>query len=76
MNKNRLSVAEAARRLGVSPQCIRIGLERGTFKFGCVVRMKRNVYIIYRSAFEAETGLKGDADGRSDHDEADAERMY
>lgn len=51
-----MTVAETAKLLGVSPQCIRVGLERGAFKFGTVVQMKRKVYVIYRSEVEALTG--------------------
>ena len=61
MNKNgegTITIAEAARLLGTSPQSIRIGLCRGIFKFGAVIPMKENVYIIYRAKFEEETGIK------------------
>lgn len=51
-----MSVEETAKLLGVSPQCIRVGLESGAFKFGTVVKMKRKVYVIYRSEVEALTG--------------------
>lgn len=53
-----MSVAEASRLLGVSKQAVRVGIERGIFRFGVVVPMARKVFIIYRSAFEAETGIK------------------
>ena len=56
-----MTVQETARLLGVSPQCVRIGLERGAFSFGTVVQMKRKVYIIWRSAVEELTG-KGRTD--------------
>ena len=35
----RVTVAEAARRLGVSQQFIRIGLQRKILPFGCAVKM-------------------------------------
>ena len=58
MHKNgTMTVAEAAGHLGVSAQCVRIGMERGAFKFGAVVQMKQKVYIIFREKFEAETGI-------------------
>lgn len=47
-----MTVAETAKLLGVSPQCVRVGLQSGAFKFGTVVQMKEKVYIIYRSAVE------------------------
>lgn len=53
-----MTVSETAKLLGVSPQCVRVGLESGAFKFGTVVRMKRNVYVIYRSAVEQLIGRK------------------
>jgi len=51
-----MTVQETAKLLGVSPQCVRVGLESGAFTFGTVVRMKRKVYIIYRPAVEELTG--------------------
>ena len=47
-----MTVRETAKLLGVSPQCVRVGLQSGAFKFGTVVQMKEKVYIIYRSAVE------------------------
>ena len=47
-----MTVQETARLLGVSPQCVRVGLESGAFHFGTVVKMKRKVYVIYRQAVE------------------------
>ena len=57
--KTTMTVAETAKLLGVSPQCIRVGLERGAFTFGTVVQMKRKVYVIYRSEVEKLTGKGG-----------------
>lgn len=54
-----MTVDETAKLLGVSPQCIRVGLERGAFPFGTVVQMKRKVYVIYRSEVEKLTGKGG-----------------
>ena len=59
-----MTVKETARLLGVSPQCVRVGLESGALRIGAVVTMKRNVYIIYRSAVEALVG-KGGMDERN-----------
>ena len=66
-NDNRMTVAETARLFGVSPQCIRVGLENGAFTFGTVVQMKRKVYIIWRSEVERLTG-KGRKNGGGKED--------
>ena len=66
-NDNRMTVAETATLFGVSPQCIRVGLENGAFTFGTVVRMKRKVYIIWRSEVERLTG-KGRTNGGGKED--------
>jgi len=58
-----MTVQETARLLGVSPQCVRVGLESGAFQFGTVVKMKRNVYVIYRQAVEELIG-KGEPNVR------------
>ena len=57
-----MTVQETAKLLGVSPQCVRVGLESGAFRFGTVVKMKRKVYVIYRSEVEKLTG-KGRRNG-------------
>ena len=36
---SRISVSEAAKLLGVSPQFIRIGMQRGTLPIGAAVKM-------------------------------------
>jgi hypothetical protein len=51
-----MTVEEASKILGISPQAVRVGIEQGVFPWGVVVHMKRNVYIIYRSQLEALTG--------------------
>lgn len=53
-----MTVQETAKLLGVSPQCVRVGLESGAFQFGTVVKMKRKVYVIYRSEVEKLTGKR------------------
>lgn len=35
----KISIAEAAKEMGVSQQFVRIGLQRGILKFGCAVKM-------------------------------------
>lgn len=53
-----MTVREAADLLGVSAQCVRIGIQRGAFNFGTVVPMKSKVYVIFREKFEQETGIR------------------
>lgn len=49
---NRISVARAAKQMGVSQQFIRIGLQRGILKFGCAVKMSdRYTYYINSTKF-------------------------
>lgn len=37
--KNRVTVKDAAQRMGVSEQFVRIGLQRGLLPIGCAVQM-------------------------------------
>ena len=39
MDKNNVSVAEAAKLMGVSQQFVRVGLQNGVLPFGCAVKM-------------------------------------
>lgn len=49
----RIAVTEAARRMGITPQALRIGLRSGRFPFGTAVKMERRwVYYISRERFE------------------------
>lgn len=53
MEGSRVSVAEAAARMGVNPQFLRMGLRAGRFPFGTAVFMgKRWSYYINRERFE------------------------
>ena len=55
----RITVDEAARIMGVSPQTVRVGLQKGAFSFGAAVQMpgsSRYTYVIYPAAFEALFG--------------------
>jgi len=59
IEKERISIAEAAARTGMSMQTIRIGLQQGRLKFGTAVKTSTNwTYHIPRKAFEQylETG--------------------
>ena len=51
--RGRISVDEAARRMGVTPQFLRLGLRAGKFPFGTAVKMEgRWSYCINRTRFE------------------------
>ena len=53
-NPNRVSVVEAAQRMGVSPSYVRMGIRCGRLPFGTAVQMgkKRWTYHIVPTAFE------------------------
>lgn len=51
--ESRISVEQAAKRLGVTPQFLRMGLRANKFPFGVAVKMqKRWVYYINANRFE------------------------
>jgi len=56
---NRLTVEQVAGLMQVSPQFIRIGLQKGVFPFGYAVKMSdRWTYFISKAKFEESTGIK------------------
>nr|DAP77946.1 MAG TPA: hypothetical protein [Caudoviricetes sp.] len=58
-SSNRISVEQAAKLLGASPQFIRIGLQQGMLDFGMAVKMSRQwTYVITKQKFEEATGIK------------------
>ena len=59
MTKERMSIAEAARMLGVPKQHLRIGLQRGRYKFGEAFKGTGEGYIYYISRSRLEAYLKG-----------------
>ena len=60
-SSNRISVEQAAKLLGASPQFIRIGLQQGMLDFGMAVKMSRNwTDVITKQKFEEKTGIKVD----------------
>ena len=63
-----MKVAEAAKRLGVSQQFVRVGLQRGVLPIGCAVKFKRWVYYINDNLLDAYITKNPPAatDGRSD----------
>lgn len=49
----RLSVKEAAQRMGIPPRLLQIGLQQGKFPFGTAVKMSSEwTYYISRTRFE------------------------
>ena len=59
MNKNRLSVNEAAQLMNASNQFLRLGLQEGRFPFGWAVKTSTKwTYFISKSKFEECTGIK------------------
>lgn len=60
-SRNRISVEQAAKLLGASPQFIRIVLQQGKLDFGMAVKMSRYwTYVITKQKFEEKTGIKVD----------------
>ena len=52
-DNTRMPVAEAAARMGITPQALRMGLRHGRFPFGTAVKMERRwVYYISRERFD------------------------
>lgn len=60
--KNNISVAEAAKMMGVSSQFVRVGLQKGIFPFGYAVQIStdRYTYFISKQKFLEYTGIQGD----------------
>jgi hypothetical protein len=56
---NNISVADAAKLMGVSQQFIRVGLQRGIFPFGYAVQISsdRYTYFISKQKFLETTGI-------------------
>ena len=60
LNKEKLTVQEAARLMGKSEMFIRIGLQRNILPFGYAVKTgkERWSYFISREKFREATGIK------------------
>ena len=60
MEKNYLTVVEASKLMGVSPQYVRVGLQKGILPFGYAVQISREryTYFISREKFIEHTGIK------------------
>ena len=53
--REQISIERAAAIMGVSPQTVRVGLQKGVFPFGAAVKMpgsSRFTYVIYTAEFE------------------------
>lgn len=53
--RERISIERAAEVMGVSPQTVRVGIQKGVFTFGAAVKMpgsSRYTYVIYTKEFE------------------------
>lgn len=59
MEKNNLTIEEAARLMGVSRQFVRVGLQRGLLPFGYAVQIStdRYTYFISKQKFAEYTGI-------------------
>lgn len=60
MKENKLTVERAAALMGVSPQFIRVGLQKGIFPWGYAVQIssRRYSYFISRKKFGDAIGLE------------------
>ena len=60
MAEIKMTIGEAAEIMGVSPQFVRIGLQRGAFNWGCAFKGTgdRYTYYISRHRFMEAMGLK------------------
>lgn len=60
MTKDTMTVKEAAEKMHVCQQFIRVGLQRDRLPFGYAVKMSTHwTYFISRKKFEEYTGIKG-----------------
>ena len=57
--ENKLTVAEASKLMGVSPQFIRVGLQKEKLPFGYAVQISANrwTYFISKQKFLEHTGI-------------------
>lgn len=59
MGNNNMTVTEAAELMGVSPQFVRVGLQKGVLPFGYAVKMSKSryAYFISKQKFSESTGI-------------------
>jgi len=48
----KLTVTDAAKAMGITPMCLRLGLRQQRFPFGTAVKMKRWTYYINAERFK------------------------
>lgn len=60
--KNKMSIDEASKLMGVSRQFIRVGLQKGVLPFGYAVQISkgRYTYFISREKFLEHTGIRNE----------------
>lgn len=60
MEKNHLTVQETSKLMGVSPQYVRVGLQKGILPFGYAVQVSRKnyTYFISKQKFVEHTGIQ------------------
>lgn len=61
-SQNNMTIEEASRLMGVSPQFVRVGLQKGILPFGYAVQVsaRRFTYFISKQKFLEHTGIKGE----------------
>ena len=58
MKENRISVEQAAKLLGASPQFVRIGMQTGQLNMGVAVKISGQwTYVVTKQKFEKTTGI-------------------
>lgn len=53
--REQITIERAAQIMGVSPQTVRVGLQKGVFPFGVALKMpgsSRYTYVIYAAEFQ------------------------
>ena len=74
----KVTICEAAKALGVSPETVRAGLQAGVYPFGTAFRqpgMKNYTYVIYPAKFR-EYVLGGAEDEETDYATCDYNGYY
>lgn len=63
MKAENVTIAEAARLMGVSQQFVRVGLQKGILPFGYAVQVSasRYTYFISKQKFAEHTGISAEA---------------
>lgn len=61
--ENKITIEEASKLMGVSPQFVRVGLQQGKLPFGYAVQIRKGgrwTYFISKQKFLEHTGIKGE----------------